>query len=489
MSTPISIHPVNPKLFLFRGQARVLLTATEHYGAVLNRPFDIPRYLADAAAQGMTMTRLFMLFREQQSAQNPYSTCKPESTDYIAPFPRSEPGLATDAMPRYNLDRWNPEFFQRLHLFLALASEYGIIVEVTLLSNTYFPGGWALNPLYHENNVSGLDAIPWADYMSLRHPKLVEYQLKHVRKIVTEVNRYDNVILEVCNEPGGFAQDPACPRPAEVNAWLETIIATIRETESQLPNKHLISGQEAFTYDPFTQTSDLTFKHLDMDVVNMHPLPGTTYEGASYDMGTFMSGQLKLGAVRDYALATYAAPKPLNYDEDNVASRFRDMMGWTIHRKRAWVTLLSGGHYDVIDFSLQPYLETGTPESSRCLRTWFKHLSHFIHRLDLARCRPLVNVLHSQPAHTLAACYGIFGRDYVIYLGDQREREEAGAGGWIEGEISLDLPEGDYITSCYSPVSGMASPGVMLEGGGTVTLGIPEFKQDIVVRITRRKRG
>ena len=489
MSTPISIHPTNPKLFLFRGQPRVLLTATEHYGAVFNRPFDISRYLADAASHGMTMTRLFMLFREQQSSLNPYSTCKPESTDYIAPFPRSESGQATDRLPKYNLDRWNPEFFERLHLFLGLASEYGIIVEVTLLSNTYGPGVWALNPLYHDNNIKDLDAIPWADYMSLRHPRLVEYQLKHVRKIVTEVNRYDNVILEVCNEPGGFANEPGHPKPAEVNAWLETIIATIRETESTLPNKHLISGQEAFTYNPFTQTSDLTFKQQGFDVANMHPLPGTTYQGTSYDMGTFMSAQLKLSAVRDFALATYHEPKPLNYDEDNVASRFLDPMGWTIHRKRAWVTLLSGGHYDVIDFSIQHHLETGTPESSRYLRTWFQHLSHFIHRLDLAHCRPLVNVLLSQPEHTLAVCFGIPGRDYVIYLADDRERDEAGAGSLLEGEISLDLPEGEYLTCCYSPLSGMASPGLKLSGGSTIKLGIPAFEHDIVVRITCRKHG
>ena len=107
----ISIHPRNPKLFQFRGRPLVLICATEHYGAVLNRPFRFERYLTDAAGRGQTLTRLFTLFRELQSAVNPYSTCKPESTDYIAPFARTGPGKALDGEPRYDLEIWNPELF------------------------------------------------------------------------------------------------------------------------------------------------------------------------------------------------------------------------------------------------------------------------------------------------------------------------------------------------------------------------------------------
>ncbi|NLV73327.1 MAG: cellulase family glycosylhydrolase [Chloroflexi bacterium] len=486
MNTPISIHPNNPKLFLFRGKPLVLLTATEHYGAVLNRPFNIARYLADAAANNMTLTRLFMLFREQQGSINPVSTCKPESTDYISPFYRGCEGLAADRLPRYDLDRWNPEFFQRLHTFLGLASEYGIIVEVTLLSNTYLESGWSLNPLYHQNNINGLPQIPWPEYMSLRHPRLVEYQLKHVAKIVQEVNRYDNVIIEVCNEPGGFRQHASYPTPDEVDTWQTRIIEVIRETESALPNKHLIAGQEAFTYDPFRQTSDKSFRQMGFDVVNMHPLPGTIYDGIEYHQGNFMSAEMNLAAVRDYALATYNEPKPLNYDEDNCASRFRDLMGWTIHRKRAWVTLLSGGHYDMIDFSIQPYLETGTPESSRYLRTWFGNLSRFMHCLDLVNSRPIEQLLLEQPEHTLTLCYGIAGSDLVIYLADARERD-AGVGSPISGSVRLPLEPGDYRVFCYSPVTGMSSPGVWITAGETpVDLAVPEFEHDIVLRIVRK---
>jgi hypothetical protein len=91
-STPISIHPQNPKYFLFRGKPLALITATEHYGSVVNSLFDFERYLQDAAGKKQTLTRLFLLFREQQSQRNPYSPLKVESPDFLTPYLRTGPG-------------------------------------------------------------------------------------------------------------------------------------------------------------------------------------------------------------------------------------------------------------------------------------------------------------------------------------------------------------------------------------------------------------
>jgi hypothetical protein len=497
MGTPIGIHPQNPKLFEFRGKPLMLLTATEHYGAVMNRPFDFERYLADTAEKGITLTRLFTLFRELQSPINPYSTCKPETQDYIAPFVRTGPGRALDKEPKYDLDQPNPEFFDRLHRFLSLASDYGIIVEVVLLSNTYMEDIWALNPLNAANNVNGLDKINWPDYMSRRHAALFERQAAHVRKIVSETNGYDNIIYEICNEPGGrFGGDTEHPSLDEVNDWLDALIGVVRETEAALPNQHLIAGQEAFSYVPWEQPSDRSFTTMDYDIVNMHPLPNTTYGGASYHLGEFMSKQLTLRTMRDFGLATYAAAKPLNQDEDNVASQYRDTDGWTIHRKRAWVTLLTGNHYDYIDFSIIPRLETGTPESQKAIRSWMKVLSDFVHSFELANAKPMPGLLTSQPADTLEIAFGVAGQDVAIYLADERELTaardlpngvipEAGAGEPVSGEITLDLPEGRYACLCFDPKTGMASPAVEIEGGAGVRLPLPRFEHDLVVRLTR----
>ncbi len=119
----VKINPENPKYLLFRGKPLLLVSASEHYGSVINRPFDYEKYLDDAVAHKITMTRTFLLYRELQSARNPSSPCKPESPDYIAPFVRKGPGKAMDGEPIYDLDQWNPEYFDRLHRFLDAASK------------------------------------------------------------------------------------------------------------------------------------------------------------------------------------------------------------------------------------------------------------------------------------------------------------------------------------------------------------------------------
>ena len=491
---PLRIHPFNPKLFEFRGAPRVLVCATEHYGAVMNRPFAFAKYLDDAAGKAQTLTRLFTLFRELQSASNPYSTCKPESTDYIAPFRRTGPGLALDGQPRYDLDQWNPEFFERLHGFLSLAAGRGIVVEVVLLSNAYTDAVWALNPLHHANNVNGLEEVMWPDYTSTRHPRLFARQCAHVRKIVEETNRYDNVIYEICNEPGGSAW-PGVATVEEVNAWQTALIDLVRQREASLPNQHLIAGQEAFAYSlpdesqrsgpDVHQFADGSFDTMDFDVVNMHPLSNMILWDKHYHLGQFMSAQLSLRALRQYCRDIYRERKPFNLDEDNCASQYKDRHGWTIHRKRAWTTLFGGGHYDMIDFSIINYCETGTPESQRCLRSWMQHLSEFIHSFDLVRSRPLELEMSGVPDSVVASAFGVPREDTAVYFADARELADPGHGEPVKLDLTINLEAGEYEVHTMSPTSGGCSPSLYMQGGSRVPLRLPPFTHDLVVRITR----
>jgi hypothetical protein len=484
MARPLRIHPQNPKLFELGGRPRVLLTATEHYGSVLNRCFRFERYLPHAASCGMTVTRLFTLFREQQSTLNPCSPLKPESPDFVAPVARTGPGLASDGQPKFDLDRPDPEFFDRLHRFLTLAGELDVVVEVTLLSNTYGDSVWALNPLHPANNVSGTPAIRWPEYMTLRHPALFDRQAAHVRRIVEETRRYPHLLYEICNEPGGaFPGSAENPTLDEVNDWQRALARVIREADSDPP--HLIAWQEAFSYQPWEQPSDLSFAEPGMDVVNMHPLPNTSYRGTGYEMGPFMGRRLSLRAVRDFCLATYHEPRPLNYDEDNSATLYRDPTGWTIHRKRAWVTLLSGAHYDCIDFTRNAHLETGTEDARRCLHAWFRHLSAFVHGLDLVRARPQPEVVRAAPPHTLPAVLAVPGAEYAVYLADARELEAPGHGEPVSGALVLDLPPGAYRAACYSPITGEYSPAVPVTGGLATRLDLLPFRHDVAVLVRR----
>lgn len=497
--TTLRIHPNNPKLFEFRGAPLVLLTATEHYGSVMNRPFNFEKYLADTAEKKITYTRLFILFRELQSAINPYSTCKPESPDYIAPFKRVGPVTALDWQPQFDLDQWNPELFDRLHRFLTLASNHSIIVEVVLLSNTYGESIWALNPFHPRNNINAIEEIKWPEYMSQRAERLFSYQSALVRKIVQETNPYDNVIYEICNEPGG-SLDQESPTIEEVNGWQKALADIVREVESGLENKHLIAGQEAFAYSlpdesqrsgpDVHQFADWTFSDTAFfDIANMHPLSNMIYQGKHYNLGKFMNGRLCLENFRQYCLDLYPEAKPLNLDEDNAASQYKDNAGWTIHRKRAWTALLCGAHYDVIDFSIINYCECGTPDSQRNLRSWMKNLSEYIHSHDLIRSRPALHVVKEYPQETLPAVLAVEAEDYSIYLADYREWDEPRAGMPISGEVVCELPDGEYEVACYSPTTGLYSPRISLYASHFTRIKIPPFTHDIVLRIQKKVKN
>lgn len=493
---PVRIHPDNPRLFEFRGRPLVLLTATEHYGAVLNRPFRFERYLRDAAANGMTLTRLFTLFRELQTPINPASTCKPASPDYVAPFARTGPGFAHDGEPRFDLDRDDPEFYERLHRFISAAGGLGVVVEVVLLSNTYGDPVWRLNPLHADNNVNGLPRCPAPDYLSMRHPALFERQRQHVRRIVTETRGYDNVIYEICNEPGGCAAAAEGPPVSAVNDWLDALIREVRAADHAGGRRHLIAGQEAFVDRPFLQTLDRSYDAMDYDVVNVHPLPATRLRGADHDLGEFMSKQLRLAAYRDFTLAAGRESKPLNHDEDNAASQYRDPDGWTVHRKRAWVAVLCGAHYDVIDFSIQPFLEAGSPDAQEHLRSWFRLLSTYVHALDLTRCRPLPEIPRSWPPGAVAVAFGAPGADYTIYLADAREyrgvrgiddpgeSESGEAGTPIDGDLVIDLPAGPLAVRSFDPATGQTTALAPIRGGPAARVELAPFRHDVVIRLT-----
>ena len=481
----IRIDPDNPKYLLFRGKSLALISASEHYGSVINRSFDYEKYLADAAQHKMTMTRTFLLYRELQSARNPSSPCKPESPDYLSPFVRKGPGKALDGEPVYDLDQWNPEYFERLHRFLDEASRRGIVVELTIFSNAYSPDTWALNPLRAENNLQHIGAVDWQEYITLKDKELVRRQIAYARKIIQETSAYDNVYYEICNEPGGGT--PGHATPADVDAWQEEMASVVREELRRLKRPHLLSGQQAFTYAAKNAfPMDATFAGKTFDIVNDHPLPNTLFDGQTFEMGNFMSKELMLDGVGSFCRAAYSRPKPTVLDEDNTASLYRDTTGWTIHRKRAWTALLNGCHYDYIDFSITVGSESGTAASQAGIRSWMQHLSEFMTTFDFVHSRPATDWITSYPEQLAASGLSTSGHDYVAYLADARELSNPGAGEAIAGNISLTLPPGNYDISLYSPTTGQYSPAVEMKGGENEMMALPRFTQDIVIRATRR---
>jgi hypothetical protein len=115
---------------------------------------------------------------------------------------------------------------------------------------------WSVSPMNAANNVNGIGSLPKSDVLALKDARLTAVQDRMVRKIVTELNGFDNLNYEICNEPyfGGVTLE-----------WQHHIAETIAHTESALPQKHLIeqnwaNGSKAIT-DPDPLVSAFNFHY------------------------------------------------------------------------------------------------------------------------------------------------------------------------------------------------------------------------------------
>jgi hypothetical protein len=261
----------------------------------------------------------------------------------------------------------------------------------------------------------------------------------------------------------------------------------VRQELTRLGRTHLIFGSQAFSYSPtFRQDLDASFSGKLVDAVDVHPLPGMFLAGREYMLGNFMSKELALKDFRDFCRAAQAFPKPCVSDEDNAASMYRDRVGWTIHRKRAWTALLSQSHYDYIDFSITTGSETGTRESNLAIRTWMKHLADFMQTVDFVHARTAANWIVDKPPHVLESALSLPGDNYVAYLADDREAEDPGSGQPISGHVSVRLPNGHFSARLYSPTTGLSSPAIPVSGNDqTVEIPLAPFEQDVVLRVAR----
>jgi hypothetical protein len=229
---PVKTNPSNPHYYYFGGRPIILITSAEHYGAVINKDFDYVPYLDTLQAHGLNYTRIYMGAMFETFGKfitgNPLG---PKPRSLVVPWRRStQPGYLLGGN-RFDLDQWDQEYFTRLKDFISQAGKRGIVVELCLF-NSQYSDTWPISPLYRENNIQGVGKLEWRDAQTLKDPELVRREADYVRKITQEVNAFDNVILEICDEPAsvGTGVDLAGP-------WVGQMATVLQETERGLPKR------------------------------------------------------------------------------------------------------------------------------------------------------------------------------------------------------------------------------------------------------------
>jgi hypothetical protein len=448
-SAPLQLHPDNPHYFRFRDRATVLITSGEHYGAVLNLDFDFRPYLDELKRCGFNLTRTFSgTYREVPgSFRIRDNTLAPKPGRFSCPWAQRQ--------SKFDLDHFNDDHFRRLRTFVTEASRLGIVVEYVLFCPLYEDMLWDVNPLNAKNNINGVGLVPREQVYTLHHPDLLERQLAFVRKAVAELNEFDNVYYEICNEPyfGGVTLD-----------WQRRVADAILAAEKDLPNKHLIAQNIA------NGSARISDPHPAVSVFNFH-----------------------YASPPDAVLVNWHLQKPITFDETG----FKGTQD-RVYRRQAWDFLMAGGAvFSNLDYSFTPEHEDGRAQveeptpggGGATLRRQLGILKHFLDRFELSSTSPAPDYIAA-----------VEPRDLQSQTRALVDRQRRFFGFYIPGgsrvRLELDLDPGSYLVEWIDPRDGRVLKSGNLDVSfmtdrparlRRVTVESPEFTEDVAVRIFPRR--
>lgn len=451
---PLSLHPQNPHYFMFRGKPAILIGSTEHYGAVMNLDFDYIKYLNELAVSGLNVTRTFTgVYVEPAGAFGiKKNTLAPAPERFICPWSRSsEPGYANGGS-KFDLSRWDEAYFSRLKDFIREAGKRNVIVELDLFSNFYDTLQWKLSPLCFRNNINGIgDIRDQKEILSLKHPEIIDIQVKMVRKILFELKDFDNLYYEICNEP--YFGDTLALRQ-----WERFMTGIVADSEKDLNDKHLISN----------------------NIANHYRLVSNPRESVS--IYNFHYARPPLAVERNYHLNMVIGDNETGFDGINDAT----------YRREAWDFIMAGGAiFNHLDYSFTAdnedgsfVIEKGQPGGGgKTLRHQLKILAEFMQGIDFIEMRRIAadRLRLPEPGNTKMQALGNESEVVAIYL---QNKDTASS----SSEIEINLQSGSYsLTWVDTRSGGETVAAIKNHKGGWLRIASPAYSEDIALGIEKAK--
>ncbi|MGA2679065.1 MAG: hypothetical protein ABSF37_07170 [Sedimentisphaerales bacterium] len=474
---PIKVLNSNPHYFFYKDKPIVLITSDHHYGAVINRDFDYTRYLDSLSAGGMNLTRIYPggMF-EPPGKYNSGSPLGPAAGRHILPWAKSaqtgaNPTLAEPGQPSYkfDLDKWNPEYFTRLKDFVETANRKNIIVEVAFFNGMY-ADCWPLMAMYHGNNIQSVGQYEANDCglyttMDPGNEDVVRYQKAYIAKITTELNEYDNVIFDLCDEPSlvGRPDGNIIVMPdGKVSPWLLAMKDAFLKTEEALPKKHVL-GQTVQNLSPdFSRSAWCQWL----------PTEYVTPAGKAIDKD-------------------YAAGKPI-VDVESDFFGFGLTGPYTVEDIRAegWWFMLRGGAGCInLNREYLPKQETGGNNTQTIIVPQKKILLDFMNSLNLAGLSRFTD-FEGVPSNAFASALSEPGKQYALYLFHGSNDGKWGAHfiaktGTYQDTFTLTaVPAGEYKLEWVTPATGaIISKDTIKWAGGNLKVTTPVYSLDIAMRL------
>ena len=467
LADPIRVAPANPHYYAYHGKPILLITSAEHYGAVINHDFDYVAYFDALRAHGLNYTRIYpgAMF-EPIGKFIAGNTLGPKPSSLCVPWARSDtPGYRLGGN-KFDLSRWDPAYFARYKDFLTQAARHGIFVEICFF-NSQYEDTWPLSPLNEQNNVQGTGRCDWRAAQTLSDSTLVASQDAYVRKLTQEANAFDNVILEICDEPGHIGTGFEKSGP-----WVAHLADVVLDTERSLPKRHLLAQEvDGPLGGPVDFASDPRFTVI---------------------VGQYIWGddQGEMGGMKGLDFK-YRDRKPIELNETGYFPLWYQGDRVADSRVEAWEFIVGGGagfnHLNGLFTVENPAGKSA--ENERVLRA-LANLKRFMAGFDFVRMAPDTGFLVSgAKAPQYHRALSEPGKQYALYL--HHSSEKVGAAytvvpGDYHEEWVIRLPPGRYAVEWVDPETGavLGSEKLKHEGGNRIVRTSP-YKIDLALKIKR----
>lgn len=429
MRGPLRVHPQNPRYFTDDSGQAILLTGSHTWNNLVDMgptdpptPFDYDGYLKWLEQYPHNFFRLWAW--ELVSWDTHSNNEKKPQIHCVAPHPwqRMGPGLALDGKPKFDLQRFNAEYFDRLALRVKAAQEHGVYASIMLFE------GWGLqfvanalesHPFHPQNNINGI-AGTGIEIHELRDPKITALQEAYVRKVIDTVNASDNVLYEISNENH--------PPSTE---WQYHMIRFIKEYEKTKPRQHPVG---------------MTFQ----------------YKGGSnktlFDSPADWISPNPDGGYRDDPPAADGS-KVIITDTDHL---------WGIGGSTAWVwkSFLRGLNPIYMD----PYDGRILDKRSDLepIRTSLGQVLNWSRRIDLTAMTPCNELASSK------YCLAKQGQAYLIYLPDGKDVT-----------VDLGAAAQKFTVEWFNTSTGKTQKAEPVKGGGKVAFASPLSTKETVLYLQR----
>lgn len=472
---PIALHPDNPHYYLFRGKPVVLITSAEIYGAVLNLDFDYRKYLDALAAGGANYTRVYPgSYFEPQHKWFRNHSLGPADGRHCLPWGRSSTPGYVKGGNLFDLDTWNPEFFRRLKDYVRYAGTKGIVVEVALY-NAQKNWTWPFHPLHFGNNVNGVGKVGFEGFQAIEEQKLYAYQKAYVSKITQEVNEFDNVIIEIIDEPtirSGGATTGTFGEQA--TPWISGMIDAVKAADT--PNRHLIAQQVegGGKYGPVDFSAD----------------PRVSVITGQY---VWQNGN-QVGSMKllDHK---YGENKAIEFNETSVYPLWYpqgDKLGDS--RVEAWEFIIGGGAgFNQLSSLYSTGNEDGAGTDVEAVLRQLRLLREFLYSFDFLRMRRDSNLVTGKlPAGVFGRAISEPGRQYALYMHHSRNPKDNESlflcyevqPGSYQDRVELRLAPGRYRAEWVAPATGKVIESLTFQhASGTRAMTTPRYEVDVALRI------